>query len=271
MLKNQNSRLGIIVVASILIHAVLIAALYFGKKAPIALPETPSIIQAELLFVDTASFLPAEASQAQEEELPAPEPEPEPEPEKPKPSPATTEEKTRAQAIISEPNEPTPLPMPEVEEQQEDQELTDDVVPNETQEPFANDTILSATEAVKSSENTIYQQPIQDVAKSQLHSLQQRQLNSLAAQAASEYRQQRDHPTIGAPEGDSFLTEEERFTQKITTSVDCSSTTNQTLAVVMGIMGGRVKCSEPPPFDSFIQKRLNKRAELPALQDKNKP
>ena len=115
-------------------------------------------------------------------------------------------------------------------------------------------------------ENNKYKQPVQDVVQGQLNGYRQGKLDNLAAQAAKEYRKQLTSPTLLTTPQDSFITEEERFMQKVTTSVDCSSTTNQTLAIVMGIMGGAVRCSEPPPFDSFIQKRLNKTAELPALQ-----
>lgn len=234
----------------------LILAVYLSKRQPIVTIETPKIIQAELIFVDTKTFLP------EEEKLP----------EKVEVLPLEKPTELKQTAAI-EPTEIEQSP-PALEEQPalvEPELIEDEPVVVETKateqviDPAPLDFPTPAIESPKE-KNNIYQKPIQDIAKSQLRSLQQSKLNSLAAQAASEYRQQRDHPKIGGSLNDSFLSEEERFEQKVTTSVDCSSTASQTVATVLGFMGGRVKCSEPPPFDEFIQKRLNKTAELPALQ-----
>lgn len=124
------------------------------------------------------------------------------------------------------------------------------------------------TEKTQTSETNYSNQAIRDVVKDQLNSYQNNKLENMAAEAAKEYRKQLTSPTLFGKQEESFLTEDEKFEQKITTSVDCSSATNQTMATVMKLLGGRVKCSEPPPFDSFIQKRLNKSAHLPAIQDK---
>jgi hypothetical protein len=263
VLKNKNRSLSLIVLVSISLHLALFTVLYLGKRKSILPVEKPPIIQAELLFVDTSSFLPTEELLQQEDEI------------------STIEATSELPAVISEENteievqaaelEEAPFPAePDLEKKPVEDEPTDTQTPESeqaTESPLIDDT-LPALEAAKNQKN-IFQQPLQDIAKSQLNSYRQSKLNSLAAQAASEYRQQRDHPKLGAAESDSFLTEEERFEQKMTTSVDCSSASSQTLATVAGFMGGRVKCSEPPPFDAFIQKRLNKTAELPAMQNQD--
>ncbi|KXI29295.1 hypothetical protein [Paraglaciecola hydrolytica] len=156
-------------------------------------------------------------------------------------------------------------------QEEEELELVEAETPAEQPEEKVVQTIAPppssiSKQPVESTSKNQYTLPVQDLVKGQLHNYQQDKLDKLAKQAATEYRRQLTSPTLLSKPQDSFVTEEEKFIQKITTSVDCSSATNQTIAIVMGIMGGAVKCSEPPPFDSFIQKRLNKTAELPALQ-----
>lgn len=263
MLKNQNRRLGLIVLVSISLHVALFTTLYMSKPKAIVSLEKPPIIQAELLFVDTATFLPAEESLQQVDELPLIE--------KAAEVPINTPKDTSP--AKAPPSEYDNFPPPEAEQIKEGVE--EEITPPETSVPEEETDSVAVAESLPTLESTekpknIFQQPLQDVAKSQVNAYQQSKLNSLAAQAAIEYRQQRNHPKIGAAESDSFLTEEEMFEQKITTTVDCSSASKATLATVLGYMGGRVKCSEPPPFDAFIQKRLNKTAELPAMQNQDK-
>ncbi|MEP7704099.1 hypothetical protein [Paraglaciecola sp. 25GB23A] len=257
MLNNQNRRLSLIVLVSISLHLALFTLLYIGKHKPIVSLENPPIIQAELLFVDTASFVPVEESLPADDEQ--------------TPSAVETEIPKEITAPEEQGLEPENLALPPeldpVKEPINDESKVEEAPEPEIESPPVNDT--PPTFAASDEQQNRFQQPVQDVAKSQLNSYQQSQLNSLAAQAASEYRQQRDHPKLGATESDSFLTEAERFEQKVTTSVDCSSASSQALATVAGFMGGKVKCSEPPPFEAFIQKRLNKTAELPAMQNQD--
>jgi hypothetical protein len=214
VLKNQNRRLSLIVLVSISLHLALFTLLYLGKRKPVVSLEEPPIIQAQLLFVDTATFLPVEESlPADDKKSPIAE-----EAEIPKEI-TETEEQSLEPENLARPTESDVIepindePRVEASEQEIESPPSDDTLPT-----------LVATDK----QQNMFQQPVQDVAKSQLNSYQQSQLNSLAAQAASEYRQQRDHPKLGATESDSFLTEAERFEQRVTTSVDCSSTSSQT-------------------------------------------
>jgi hypothetical protein len=248
VLKVQNRRLALIVFASILIHVALFTALYLSnkkntKKAEIA---PPSIIQAELIFVDIQVSDNNVEKQSEnppiEVEVPL----------------QNTDEIT--ENVLN--NDPIPRlnTLPESEPENVEDETS---ILERSERPQITENLAS------DNQDDIYQLPVQDVAKSQLHSYQQSKLESLAAQAASEYREQQNHPQLNTSNFESFMTEDEKIAQKATTTVDCSSATNQTMSIVMGLMGGRVRCSEPPPFDSFIQKRLNKTAELPAMQNQD--
>lgn len=237
----QKYKLVLTVFVSVLVHLLLFALLYSTKQTKtIILPESEqNPINARLYFYTP----PAPVITEVEEEPPL-----------------------KSSAPLPAPEETKPEQKPEVEEQERAEEppQTEQVSDNVASLPpiTTKETPPAAVSAVKNQ----YRQPLQDLVKDQLNGYQQGKLDKLAAQAAAEYRKQLTSPTLLPTPKESFLTEEEKYMQKVTTSVDCSSATNQTLAVVMGIMGGAVKCSEPPPFDSFIQKRLNKTAELPALQ-----
>lgn len=239
----QKYKLVLTVFISVLIHLLLVALLYATKKPnTLALPESElSPINARLYYYtppvepEIAEIVPQEISETQPEEQ----------------VPEQTPKETELEIVEPELVEDTP----QIEE-----------ITNKPAEPPLVTPTKTAPQAAEPAINKQYSQPVQDLVQGQLYNYQQEKLDKLASQAAAEYRKQLSSPTLLPTPQESFVTEEERYMQKVTTSVDCSSATNQTLATVMGIMGGAVRCSEPPPFDSFIQKRLNKSAELPALQ-----
>jgi hypothetical protein len=59
------------------------------------------------------------------------------------------------------------------------------------------------------------------------------------------------------------MTEDDRFKDNLKIRADCSSTSKQTAAVLLGFLGGQIDCSTPPPISGFIQNRLNKKSRLP--------
>lgn len=239
----QKHKLVLTVFISVLIHLLLFALLYATKQTKtIVLPESElSPISARLYYYQPP-VEPEIVETLLEEEG------------------KTLPEQLAPEKIPEAPEQE--LVEPElVEEAPQVEEITDKAAEAELVAPSH-----TAPQVTESEINNRYAQPVQDVVQGQLYNYQQGKLDKLAAQAATEYRKQLTSPTLLPTPQESFVTEEERYMQKVTTSVDCSSATNQTLAIVMGIMGGAVRCSEPPPFDSFIQKRLNKTAELPALQ-----
>ena len=239
----KNNKLVLTLVVSVISHILLISLLYLTRPSTntVLVQQTAQPISAQLYFYSPPiEPQPAPEQIAAEIQVPEQLPEPQPEPEQQE-TPAPVEPpQTPVTTVVS--NAQLPSEHEDEDKQQEAQ-----------------------NEQLQHSPNSLYQLPLQDIAKDQLQRYQQGKLDNLAAQAASEYRQQLNSPTLFSKPQDSFMTEDEKLMQKVTKSVDCSSATNQTLAIVMGIMGGAIQCSKPPPFDSFIQKRLNKTAELPAL------
>lgn len=97
-----------------------------------------------------------------------------------------------------------------------------------------------------------------DLAKQHLSRYSQQRNQQMAQDAARAYRQQRISPDFPAAQVDPFKTEEEKFQESVEVKADCSSTANKSVAMVASIFGGNIKCSKPPPFQDFIDKRLNK-------------
>lgn len=243
----KNNKLVLTLVVSVIVHILLISLLYFTRTSNHSFAEqtTVSPISAQLYFYTP----PAPEPEPVVSEIKEPEPV-EPEIKEPEPAPEPILQDTMTK--VEPPAKPIETPVskePLLTEQTEEDEL-----------PETN------KEALPTAPSSLYQQPLQDIAKDQLQRYQLGKLDNLAAQAAKEYRRQKNSPVLPSKAQDGFISEDEKLMQKVTKTVDCSSTTNQTLAIVMGIMGGAIQCSKPPPFDSFIQKRLNKTAELPALE-----
>lgn len=97
-----------------------------------------------------------------------------------------------------------------------------------------------------------------ELAREHLQSVANTRQKSLAQQQSQEYRQNKDSPILTKKPSFDFKTEDEKLLESAQVKVDCSSTTNKALAMLSGIAGGMLKCSKPPPFDSFIQNRINK-------------
>jgi hypothetical protein len=97
-----------------------------------------------------------------------------------------------------------------------------------------------------------------DLAKHHLNSYTQQRNQQMALEAARTYRQQRSTPDFPAANIDPYKTEEEKFQQSLQVKADCSSTTNKSVATLASLFGGNIQCSKPPPFQEFIDKRLNK-------------
>lgn len=254
--KVKNT-LVLTVISSIVIHLLLFTLLYLSKQAKQIEPEKakPIPIKAQLIFIASPEMA--------EEEPPV------------SPSPVEPEllSETINENFVTE--EPTIDNLPEIkvappdtvaQEKERQAPLNVPATEMDAPKPQIAKSDLPPIMKEQATFSQDFNQPMQDVVQGQLHNYQISKLDAMAEQAAAEYRKQLTSPTLFSKKDESSLTEEEKFAQKITTNIDCSSTTNQTMAVVMRIMGGSVKCSEPPPFDSFIQKRLNKTAELPAMQ-----
>lgn len=86
--------------------------------------------------------------------------------------------------------------------------------------------------------------------------LQQQQQQGMAQREASDYRRTRISPTLrsSAP----VLSPEQALRKATTVRANCESGAGKSVALLSGLMGGVVQCSEPPPIEGFIQHRLNK-------------
>jgi hypothetical protein len=96
------------------------------------------------------------------------------------------------------------------------------------------------------------------LAKRQLQTFHQGQIDRLATEAAQSFRQDQATALMPTNKGTNLLSEEERWRAAITKNVDCSSTTNRSIAIASILFGGRLTCTEPPAIDSFIQAHLHK-------------
>jgi hypothetical protein len=97
-----------------------------------------------------------------------------------------------------------------------------------------------------------------DLAKQHLNHYSQQRNQRMAEDAAHAYRQQRRSPEFPAANVDPFKTEEEIFKEELKVKTDCSSTANKSVVMLASLFGGNINCSKPPPFQEFIDKRLNK-------------
>jgi hypothetical protein len=101
------------------------------------------------------------------------------------------------------------------------------------------------------------------MARRHLNSFQQQQRNRVAEQASRYYQQHKNSPVINAEVRDPFMTEGEKLRDTLKMRADCSSTSKQTAAALLGLFGGQIDCSQPPPISGFIQDRINKGSHLP--------
>lgn len=97
-----------------------------------------------------------------------------------------------------------------------------------------------------------------DLLRKHMSSINNQQTQRLSENAASEYRRKRISPDFPAAKTDPLQTEEEKLMEEVVVEVDCSGTLNKSVKALAGLLGGMMKCSKPPPFQSFINKRLNK-------------
>ena len=87
------------------------------------------------------------------------------------------------------------------------------------------------------------------------HAQQQQQV---AERAARQFRQQQNNPVGEISDYSERLSEDEQRMQDLMVEANCDSTSNKVAAVLMGIAGGMVKCSQPPPIQKFIDERLKR-------------
>lgn len=88
---------------------------------------------------------------------------------------------------------------------------------------------------------------------------QQQQTEEFINQGSRELQQQWHSPALSRMQTDGIqLTATEEFMKKQQVKVNCDSTTAKVFAVLSGISGGNLKCSQLPEIQGFIDKRVNK-------------
>lgn len=76
-----------------------------------------------------------------------------------------------------------------------------------------------------------------------------------AEQAAKAFQERKNSPVLSGPSTQQIQTNENRRPSK---RVNCSSTTNKTLAILSGIAGGTLECTKMDDHKRFIEARVNK-------------
>ncbi|MGS2721437.1 hypothetical protein [Paraglaciecola aestuariivivens] len=198
-------------------------------------PDEQVVIKAKLIFAEAAKPEPAVKEEEQEQVDPEPQPETPMPPELPiEPAPTDIEPIAEAPAPTAKQSDE---PVPELENKPS---------------PQANNDFMTQSAQAK------LQSAATNLARKHLSYFQQQQQTQLAELAANEFQQQK-HAAIEAPtDQNRFLSEEQVLMKSLTVQADCSSATKRTAAVLLNLLGGAFDCSNPPPIDSFIQKRLNK-------------
>ncbi|MDF2176688.1 hypothetical protein P2G88_00305 [Aliiglaciecola sp. CAU 1673] len=99
---------------------------------------------------------------------------------------------------------------------------------------------------------------LNSLVRRQLGNMQQMQRQQLGEQAAREFRQQQTNPIGHIPDIQPMQSEEETFLESQRIEANCDNNAKAAIAGVLSLMGGQVRCSRPPDFQQYIDRRLNK-------------
>lgn len=238
---TQSNTLWGIVLLSVLVHVGIVTSLSWSTPAPqettappikavlIQLPAitpAPEIKQEVLLPAPEAV---AEISEQLAEDAPQPNEEP------------AQQAKPVAEAVATETiPEPTP-PAPGVTP-----EMTPEVTPEVTTD--TSSILMQSDDSPAPASRSIRQSIGQSLQQQQLQVQQE-----MAEAAAQAYREQKNSPDLRIgeyqPKPEPTPGEHE---------INCDKGVNSSLAVVAGLFGGNVKCTQRNDFQQFIDKRLNK-------------
>ena len=170
------------------------------------------------------------------------------------------ESEMQTTAISPQPQAPS---LKHKEEAKEEPEKNDEV-----------DEITPAEQPITPTPSSEIRTPATNMARRHLNSFQQQQQNRIAEQASRYFQQHKNSPVIDDEVKNPFMSEDEKFRDSMKVRADCSSTSKQTAAVLIGFLGGQVDCSKPPPINGFIKDRINKESHLPGKyrkEDKTRP
>lgn len=130
--------------------------------------------------------------------------------------------------------------------------------PSPQSEPQASEQLTDAQLNDPSTHSRLPPISSKDILRKHMNALTTEQNQGLAENAARDYRHNRVSPKFPAAKVNPFQTAEEKLLENARVEVDCSNTLNKTVMAVAGLFGGMMKCTKPPPFQGFIDKRLKK-------------
>lgn len=235
----QSKTLWGIVLLSVLVHVAILVSLSWSTPTPLDRQAPP--IQAVLIQLPALNAKPVEPEQTQPEiQQAAVEPESileqDAEPATPTETPETESlvVESKAAETVAEPDAADPISEP-------DQASSDHVPDNNNILTQSNDSPAPASRNIRQSIG---------------QSLQQQQMQmqqDMAEAAARAYREQKNSPDlrIGEYQPPAEPTPGEH-------EINCDKGINSSLAVVAGLFGGNVKCTQRNDFQQFIDKRLKK-------------
>ena len=227
---TQSKALWGILLLSILVHAAIIYSLSWTTPVP---PEiTEPTIQAVLIRLPPTP--PETAPVEPEPVLPDVEPKNE--------APVTTTD------VAPEPIAPAePTPASDVSEPPLEPDTQPDAQPP-AEQPANGEILTQSADSPAPASRSIRQSIGQSLQQQQMQMQQ-----DMAEAAARAYRQQKNSPDLRIGEFDPNPEPTPGEHQ-----INCDKGVNSSLAVVAGLFGGNVKCTQRNDFQQFIDKRLNK-------------
>ena len=247
-------------IISVLIHLIVIYVLAQSVLFPAELDtpaKKPDVIQATLIFdfplpppeipVEVIEKIAEETPKSAEleEKLPT---------ETPEENQIEPIAEPEVQTILIKPQPQSQSLPPKIEEKLEPTKETNEILSIEKNETPTPDSTIRA--------------PSTNMAKRHLNSFQQQQQNSMAEQASRYYQQRKNSPIIDDEVKNPYMSEDEKFRDSLKVRADCSSTNKKITAALLGLLGGGIECSKPPPINGFIQNRINKESLLPGQHQK---
>lgn len=163
-------------------------------------------------------------------------------------------------------------PVPSIQEQNTQEQDNNDMTPpptttpEPTQKPDVADAVqpaidttppaLTGKELTQDKTDTATRPKI-DISRTQLDrffsSQRADQQQILAEEAAKAYQRQQVSPDLSA----GYVSQEERNKPK-PVKVNCSTNVNKSMAIVSGLLGGNLTCTDRSQFNQFIEDRKNK-------------
>lgn len=230
----QSKALWGILLLSVLVHAAIVCSLSWTTPVPPEVSEPT--IKAVLIRLPPAPPETAPETAPLEPEPVLPDVEPKNE------VPVTTTE------VAPEPIAPAePTPAPNVSEPPVEPDTQPDAQPP-AEQPANGEILTQSVDSPAPASRSIRQSIGQSLQQQQMQMQQ-----DMAEAAARAYQQQKNSPDLRIGEYDPKPEPTPGEHQ-----INCDKGVNSSLAVVAGLFGGNVKCTQRNDFQQFIDKRLNK-------------